>query len=209
MIMREYKEKCVSADEAVQVIRSGDWVEFGFAASMPLLLDKALARRKEELWNVNLRGGILLSPLDMLECDPKGEHFIWNSWHLGGRERRLAEKGVAYYIPLKYSECPRYIRENLHTDVAIIQVSPMDKHGYFNFGVTISHYANVRGYKFLPSHTLLFFFVIMFVLPETETSHMSGVASDPCHYYTIYSADETRSFQYSPLSSIQYPPATT
>lgn len=141
MIMDEYRRKCVTADEAVQVICSGDWVEFGFAASMPCLLDKALARRKEELHNVHLRGGILLSPLDILKCDPKGEHFIWNSWHLGGRERRLAEKGLAYYIPLRYSECPRYIRENLHTDVAIIQVSPMDKHGYFSFGVTISHYA--------------------------------------------------------------------
>jgi butyryl-CoA:acetate CoA-transferase len=139
--MNEYRRKCVTADEAVQVVCSGDWVEFGFAANMPRLLDQALARRKEELHNVHLRGGILLSPLAMLECDPKGEHFIWNSWHLGGHERRLAEKGLAYYIPLRYSECPRYIRENLRTDVAIIQVSPMDKHGYFNFGVTISHYA--------------------------------------------------------------------
>ncbi|WP_407312336.1 acetyl-CoA hydrolase/transferase family protein [Desulfosporosinus sp. SB140] len=141
MIREEYLKKCVSADEAVKAIRSGDWVEFAWAASMPALLDEALARRKDELHDVNLRGGVILSPLACIESDPTGEHFTWNSWHLGGRERKLAQKGLAYYIPLKYSELPRYIRENLQTDVVAIQVAPMDEHGYFSFGVTVSHYA--------------------------------------------------------------------
>ncbi|AFM40249.1 acetyl-CoA hydrolase [Desulfosporosinus acidiphilus SJ4] len=141
MIREEYQKKCVTADEAVKVIRSGDWVEFAWAASVAGLLDEALARRKDELYDVNLRGGVLLTPLACIESDPTGEHFTWNSWHLGGRERKWAQKGLAYYIPLKYSELPRYIRENLQTDVVAIQVAPMDEHGYFSFGVTVSHYA--------------------------------------------------------------------
>lgn len=141
MYMEEYRKKCVSADEAVKVIRSGDWIEFAWAASMPGLLDEALARRKDELHDVNLRGGVIISPVACLECDPTGEHFTWNSWHLGGRERKLVQNGQAYYIPLKYSELPRYLRENLKTDVVAIQVAPMDQHGYFSFGVTVSHYA--------------------------------------------------------------------
>jgi butyryl-CoA:acetate CoA-transferase len=141
MIWEEYRDKCVTADEAVKVIKSGDWVEFGFAASMPLLLDEALARRKDELHDVKLRGGILLQPLAILECDPEGEHFVWNSWHMFAYERQLAEKGLAYYIPIRYAECSRYVRENLSTDVTAIQVSPMDEHGYFSFGVTVQHYA--------------------------------------------------------------------
>ena len=41
---------------------------------------------------------------------------------------------------MRYSELPRYCYENFHTtDVAMFQVAPMDKHGYFNFGVTASH----------------------------------------------------------------------
>ena len=37
---------------------------------------------------------------------------------------------------------PRYYRENIqHVDVAFIQVAPMDKHGYFNFGLSASHLA--------------------------------------------------------------------
>jgi acyl-CoA hydrolase len=61
--------------------------------------------------------------------------------HMSGYERKLADKGLAYYLPIKYSEVPRYIRENCRTDVVAIQVAPMDEHGYFNFGVSISHYA--------------------------------------------------------------------
>ena len=141
MHIEEYRNKCVSADDAVKVIRSGDWVEFAWAASMPGLLDEALAKRKDELTDVNLRGGVLLKPLACLDSDPVGEHFTWNSWHMGGYERRLAQKSLAYYTPIKYSEVPRYIRENLQTDVVAIQVAPMDEHGFFSFGVTVSHYA--------------------------------------------------------------------
>jgi len=137
---KEYLSKCVSADEAVKVIRSGDWVEFAWGASMPGLLDEALARRKEGLQDVNLRGGVILTPLACMDSDPTGEHFTWNSWHLGGRERKLVKNGLAYYIPIKYSEVPRYIRENVKTDVVAIQVAPMDEHGYFSFGVSVSHY---------------------------------------------------------------------
>ena len=141
MIMKEYKNKCVTADEAVKVIKDGDWVEFAWGASYAGLLGEAINRRKEELHDVNMRGGVILKPLSFIENDPEGEHFTWNSMHLSGYERKLAAKGLAYYIPIKYSEVPRYIRENCRTDVVAIQVAPMDEYGYFNFGVSISHYA--------------------------------------------------------------------
>ena len=141
MYIKEYRDKCVSADEAVKVVRSGDWIEFCWGASIADLLEGALARRTEELHDVNIRGAVLLKPLAILESDPMGEHFTWNSWHLSGRERKLVQNGQAYYIPIKYSEVPRWIRENLKTDVVAIQVAPMDEHGYFSFGVTVSHYA--------------------------------------------------------------------
>lgn len=141
MNMKEYRNKCVTADEAVKVIKDGDWVEYAWGASIAGLLGEAISRRRDELHDVNLRGGVLLKKLPFIENDPEGEHFTWNSMHMGGYERRLAEKGLAYYLPIKYSELPRYIRENCRTDVVAIQVAPMDEHGYFNLGVSISHYA--------------------------------------------------------------------
>ena len=56
---QEYQQKLVSADEAVKVIKSGDWVDYGWCNGTPDALDKALAKRTDELTDVNLRGGIL------------------------------------------------------------------------------------------------------------------------------------------------------
>lgn len=141
MLMNEYKNKCVTADAAVKAIKDGDWVEYAWGASNASLLGEAISRRKEELHDINLRGGVILKPLPFIENDPEQDHFTWNSMHMGGYERKLAAKGLAYYLPIKYSEVPRYLRENCRTDVVAIQVAPMDEYGYFNFGVSISHYA--------------------------------------------------------------------
>ena len=90
--------------------------------------------------DIKLRGGILLKPLAVFEREDAGEHFIWNSWHMGGYERKLINRGCAYYAPIRYSELPRYYRElDCPDDVAMFQVAPMDKHGYFNFGPSASH----------------------------------------------------------------------
>lgn len=136
----EYRQKLVSADEAVKVIKSGDWVDYGWCTNTVDALDKALAKRTDELKNVNLRGGILLKPLAVFDREDAGEHFTWNSWHMGGYERKLINRGCSYYAPIRYSELPRYYRElDCPDDVAMFQVAPMDKHGYFNFGPSASH----------------------------------------------------------------------
>ena len=137
---QEYKSKLVTADEAVKVVQSGDWVDYGWCTGTPDVLDQALARRTDELRDVKVRGGILLKPLAIFEREDAGEHFCWNSWHMGGLERKLIARGCAYYSPIRYSELPRYYRESIHPDdVAMFVVAPMDKHGYFNFGPNASH----------------------------------------------------------------------
>ena len=60
IIREEYKQKLVSADEAVKLIKSGDWVDYGWCTNTVDALDQALAKRTDELTNVNLRGGILI-----------------------------------------------------------------------------------------------------------------------------------------------------
>ena len=138
--LEEYKQKLVSADEAVKVIKSGDWVDYGWCNGTPDLLDKALAKRTDELKDINLRGGILLKPLAVFEREDAGEHFTWNSWHMGGYERKLIARGCSFYAPIRYSELPRYYRDGAaKVNVAMFQVAPMDAHGYFNFGPNASH----------------------------------------------------------------------
>ncbi len=136
----EYRQKLKSAEEAVKIVRSGDWVDYGWCTGTPDLLDRALAARTDELTDVKVRGGILLKMPAIFEREDAGEHFCWNSWHMSGIERALIKRGCAYYSPIRYSELPRYYREHIKkNDVAMFTVAPMDSHGYFNFGPNASH----------------------------------------------------------------------
>lgn len=139
-----YRQKLKTAGEAVQVIKNGDWVDYGWCVSHPVALDKALAARKDELQHVNLRGGVTMWMPEVCKAEDAGEHFTWNSWHCSGVDRKIIAKGMGFFMPLRYSELPRFYREgNLRTDVAMIQVTPMDIHGNFNFGISASHLAEM------------------------------------------------------------------
>lgn len=138
----EYAAKLITAEQAVQAVKSGDWVDYGWCSCAPDALDKALAKRYRELYDVKVRGAVLMKRPAIFSVPDTAEHFIWNSWHMGGIERKMIDEGIAYYIPLRYSELPRYYRENLTpVDVVMIQVCPMDEEGYFSFGAYTSHLA--------------------------------------------------------------------
>jgi butyryl-CoA:acetate CoA-transferase len=133
--MEEYKKKLVTADEAVKVIKSGDWVEHAFGVAGANELDAALARRVDELTDVKIRCDIGAWPHYTNEADPTGEHFYWNSWHCGGLDRKYYNQGLLSYVPMKFHECPMMTRKDaVPPNVFMATVSPMDKHGYFSFG---------------------------------------------------------------------------
>lgn len=135
-----YRSKLTTADEAVKVIKSGDWVDYGFCNTHPHVLDEALVRRAPELEDVKVRGGIALWKPAIFDIEEPAKHIIYNSHHTSGFERKHIDTGACFYEPMRYSELPRYYYDHINPpDVAMIQVGPMDKHGYFNFGVSASH----------------------------------------------------------------------
>ncbi len=134
----EYKKKLRKPEEAAQVVKNGDWVDYSFGLNMPNLVDKALADRKEELKDIKVRGLLSLSPLKILDMDPNRETFVYMSWHFSGYERRLHDQGLCDYIPMVYRNKPALYRNHLDVDVAIASVTPMDKHGYFNSSLSNS-----------------------------------------------------------------------
>ena len=139
-----YQEKLVSAEKAASVIKSGDWVDYGWTTATPIAVDKEIAKRLPELTDVNFRGGILMWVPEIFKIENPAKHMTWNSWHMSGIERKAIAQGFCYYAPLRYSELPRYYRESQNKpDVAVFQVSPMDEHGFFNFGPNASHMAAV------------------------------------------------------------------
>jgi len=130
----EFKMKLVTADEAARIVKSGDWVEYAFGVNCAHDFDEALARRIDELWDVNIRCDIGAYRHFTAEADPTGEHFTWNSWHVAGHDKKFIGKNL-YYIPMAFHECPHMTRNNCVPDnVTVVMTTPMDENGYFNFG---------------------------------------------------------------------------
>lgn len=131
-VWAEYRKKLHTPEQAVQIVKSGDWVDYGTALSMPALLDAALAARRDELTDVKVRGNLMFGPLQIVESDPEQVHFTYHSWHCSAYERKLCDRGLCYYIPMIFRNVTEYYKHFLTVNVAMLAVTPMDRHGYFN-----------------------------------------------------------------------------
>ncbi|MBQ9157202.1 MAG: butyryl-CoA:acetate CoA-transferase [Eubacterium sp.] len=133
--LKEYRNKLRTPEEAVQVVKSGDWIDYTSSLGKPVLLDQALARRRDMLHDVKIRGNLIQGPIEVVECDPEQEHFIYHTWHCSAYERKLCDKGMCFYIPMVFHNNAAYYEFFLNVNVVMVTVSPMDKHGYFNYSV--------------------------------------------------------------------------
>ena len=129
----EYRSKLRTPDEAVKLIKDGDWVDYGSNVGFPVLLDAALAKRRDELHGVKIRGNLMFGPLLAVESDPTREHFHYTSWHLSAYERKLCDRGLCTFSPMVFRNLVWYYQSFLDLNVGMAAVTPMDKHGYFNF----------------------------------------------------------------------------
>ncbi|MBR2810500.1 MAG: butyryl-CoA:acetate CoA-transferase [Solobacterium sp.] len=127
-----YRKKLTTPEEAVKIVKSGDWVDYTTNVCFPYLLDGALAKRKDELWDVKIRGNLLFGPIQTVEADPTREHFYYNSWHCSSYERHLCDVGLCNFIPMIFRSVVPYYTHFLTVNVAMMAVPPMDRHGYFN-----------------------------------------------------------------------------
>ena len=132
MLQEQYRKKLRTPEAAVRAVKSGDWVDYTSNVCFPPLLDAALAKRRDELSDVKIRGNLLFGPIQTVECDPSREHFLYNSWHCSAYERKLCDRGLCNYIPMIFRNVVPYYRHFLTVNVAMMSVPPMDKHGYFN-----------------------------------------------------------------------------
>jgi len=136
-VYEEYRKKLVTADEAVKLVRDGDWVDYSQTCSFPEALDEALGKRTGELHDVKVRNAISMKPIHVVEDDPEGVSFTYNLWHCSALDRKYVDSGRAFFIPMLFRDNGTYYRRGLSpVNVAMISVSPMDKNGYFSYGTT-------------------------------------------------------------------------
>lgn len=135
---RRYVPPTVSADEAVQVIQSGNRVYLHEVAMTPFELIDALCRRAHELTDVETISIHTEGPAPYVAPEMEG-HIRHNALFVGKNVREAVNSGRADYTPVFLSEIPAMIRgAQLPVDVALLQVSPPDRHGFCRLGMSIS-----------------------------------------------------------------------
>lgn len=138
LLMDQYREKLVTADEAVKAVKSGDTVHYGEFVMQAKDLDAALARRVNDLEDVNVRAVTITMIPEIVKADPERKHFRFNDWHFSAFSRALQGQNLCNYIPLTYHEGRKLIEEYVDIDVCFTLVAPMDSNGYFNIGTSNS-----------------------------------------------------------------------
>ncbi|XP_046360100.2 4-hydroxybutyrate coenzyme A transferase-like [Haliotis rufescens] len=135
----ERQPKWMSAEEAVSVIKSGHKVFLHAGAATPTTLADAMAvyGKKAGLRNVEVLHLHSEGPATYAQPEYK-DHFRSNSFFIGANVRKAINSGDADVIPIFLSEIPLLFHCRLiHIDVALVSVSPPDKHGYCSLGVSV------------------------------------------------------------------------
>lgn len=135
----EYEAKKVPASQALEVVQSGHRVVLAHACGESPTLSEALFQRGLRLENVEVVHMVAMGPAKY--CRPEvAQHFFHNSLFAGSTTRQAINEGRASLVPCHFSEIPRLFREGyLPVDVALVQLSPPDRHGFMSFGVSVDY----------------------------------------------------------------------
>ena len=129
--------KLVSAEQAVSTIQSGNKIFIHTAAATPTLLVEALTNRSRELKDIDIYHLHTEGPAPYVDAE-FAESFRTHAFFVGSNIRKAIEEGRAEYVPIFLSEIPRLFHKRIiDLDVALIRVSPPDRHGYCSLGVSV------------------------------------------------------------------------
>jgi acyl-CoA hydrolase len=131
------RENYTTAEEAVKKIKTGNRVFMHGSAATPVTLIKAMQARHEELQKIELVSVSTLGDLDFDNHIYRGS-FFFNSLFVSANARAVVNSDYGDYVPVFLSQIPQLFRKNiLPLDVALIQVSPPDLHGYCTLGTSV------------------------------------------------------------------------
>lgn len=136
-ILKIYNSKVVTADEAVRIIKSGDNIVVQPGCAIPHELVRAMVKRKDDLSDITIYHILVVGPLPYVEPGME-KHFKHKAFFIGGNTRNAVNQGRSEFIPIFLSEVPLLFKNNIiKTDVALLQVSQPDEHGFCSYGVDV------------------------------------------------------------------------
>ena len=131
------KGKYMSAEEALTAVKTGDRVFIHGSAATPVPLVKAMQARHKEIHHVELVSITTMGDLDF-DNPLWRESFFFNSLFVSANTRKVVNSMNGDYVPIFLSQIPQLFTRNiLPPDVALIQVSPPDAHGYCSLGTSV------------------------------------------------------------------------
>ncbi len=134
---REYRSKLTTPERAIAEIGSGQRVFLQGGAANPIPLVEALVKRASELENVEIVHLHTEGPAPHVDPSMEG-HLRLNALFVGANVRQAVNEGRADAVPVHLSEIPDLFRKGiLPVDVALVQVSPPDEHGFCSLGVSV------------------------------------------------------------------------
>lgn len=129
--------RIVSVPEAVSHIQSGDHLFVHGAAAVPSVLLDALVARAAELRDVTMTHLHIEGPGPHLAPE-MAPHFRHRALFIGRNARRAITEGRAEYVPVFLSDIPHLIqRGSIRVDIALLNVTPPDRHGYCSLGTSV------------------------------------------------------------------------
>jgi acetyl-CoA hydrolase len=135
--VEQYKNKVVTADEAVKAVESGNRVFLTGNCSVPKISLNALVKRAHEVENVEICHALTIGSADYVSPEMEG-HLRVNALFIGHNVRKAVQEGRADFTPVLLSEFPLLFKEgHLPVDVAMVHLSPPDEHGFCSFGVEV------------------------------------------------------------------------
>lgn len=132
-----YASKIISPKDAIARIEKGQRIFIGSGAAVPKMLAEGLVPYGEHLADNEIVHILTLGPAPYVEAGQEGR-FRHTAFFIGANVREAVQEGRADFMPIFLSEIPRLITSRkLRVDVALIQVSPPDAHGYVSLGVSV------------------------------------------------------------------------
>lgn len=135
-VRRLYERKKRTAQQAVSGIKSGDRVLVGSGCAEPEVLVQAMVDRGRELSDVEVVSLLTLGRADYVAAEHAAS-FRHNAFFIGQNTRAAVQGGRADYTPIFLHELPELVRTGRPVDVALLQLSPPDRHGFCSMGIHV------------------------------------------------------------------------
>ncbi|MBI1932057.1 MAG: acetyl-CoA hydrolase/transferase family protein [Ignavibacteriales bacterium] len=135
----KYRSKVFNSDDALKVVKSGDKIVVQPGCAAPMELIRALVRKKDELSDILLYHILIVGDLPYLAPGME-KHFTHKAFFIGGNARKSVNEGRSEYVPIFLSEVTMLFKRGVIVpDVALINVSPPDEHGFCSYGIDVGN----------------------------------------------------------------------